>query len=469
MTAGAVIYEVRLRVDAGIAEPFRAWLAEHIEDMLRFDGFETFQAVETESPDPDSTLHIVRYRVAGRRQLQAYLDEHAPRMRAEGVSRFGNRMSATRDIYPASIETARAAEHHCLNCEAPLRGQYCAACGQRDKHRIISLWALLRDVVGDLFEVDSRVWRTTVPLLFKPGYLTSEYLRGRHVRYTPPFRLYLVTSLLFFLIAFIGTEAAFEIDGDDREDMSEAVAELQRELEAARADASENPGQAEALSKVVNDLQRRIDAAESAGAASPDEAAAGSDAAAGEQAGEPGPTVAEGEASDSDDCLDISFGSEPWQLALEERAREVVCEKLAAEGGKKRFASDLVENLPTMMFFFLPVIALIMKLLYPLARRYYVEHLLFFVHYHSFFFLALTISVLVSRLPGAVPGQGVASALLSFGLILYAPIYLFVAMRRVYEQHFLFTAVKFVSLMAAYFTSLLTVFVAVVLFTALSL
>ena len=65
--------------------------------------------------------------------------------------------------------------------------------------------------------------------------------------------------------------------------------------------------------------------------------------------------------------------------------------------------------------------------------------------------------------------QGVVSAVLSFALIFYAPTYLFVAMRRVYGQHFLVTAVKFVALMATYSTSLLTVFVAVVLFTALSL
>ena len=146
-----------------------------------------------------------------------------------------------------------------------------------------------------------------------------------------------------------------------------------------------------------------------------------------------------------------------------------MCERVTAEGGAKRFVADLIDNLPGMMFFFLPIIAVVMKLLYPLARRYYVEHLLFFVHYHSFFFLALAISVLVSRLPGAIPGQDLTSNLLSVALIFYAPIYLFVAMRRVYGQHFIVTSLKFVALMAAYFTSLLTVFVLVVVFTALSL
>ena len=37
-------------------------------------------------------------------------------------------------------------------------------------------------------------------LMFKPGLLTREFLAGRRVRYLPPLRLYLVLSVVFFLI-----------------------------------------------------------------------------------------------------------------------------------------------------------------------------------------------------------------------------------------------------------------------------
>ena len=85
MTSAAVIYEVRLRVDNDVVGPFDAWLAEHVDDMLRFDGFETAESIEAESPDAESSLRIVRYRVASRAHLQNYLDEHAPRVRAQGI------------------------------------------------------------------------------------------------------------------------------------------------------------------------------------------------------------------------------------------------------------------------------------------------------------------------------------------------------------------------------------------------
>ena len=49
------------------------------------------------------------------------------------------------------------------------------------------------------------------------------------------------------------------------------------------------------------------------------------------------------------------------------------------------------------MFVFLPLLALVMKLLYWRPKRFYVEHLLFLVHNHAFVFLALTIMGLLSR------------------------------------------------------------------------
>ncbi|NIL93612.1 MAG: DUF3667 domain-containing protein, partial [Woeseiaceae bacterium] len=90
----------------------------------------------------------------------------------------------------------------CLNCGAYMRGQYCAVCGQRARGRLISLWELITDAFGDLFELDSRLWQTLIPLLVRPGRLTHDYLQGRRARYMPPFRMYLVLSLLFFVVAF---------------------------------------------------------------------------------------------------------------------------------------------------------------------------------------------------------------------------------------------------------------------------
>ena len=59
---------------------------------------------------------------------------------------------------------------------------------------------LLGDALRDTFEVDGRAARTLITLLRHPGTLTSEYLAGRRRLYSPPFRTYLVISVLFFLL-----------------------------------------------------------------------------------------------------------------------------------------------------------------------------------------------------------------------------------------------------------------------------
>ena len=58
---------------------------------------------------------------------------------------------------------------------------------------------MLADALGDLYSFDSRLWRSLVTLALKPGRLTSLYLEGQRARFTPPFRMYVVTSLVFFV------------------------------------------------------------------------------------------------------------------------------------------------------------------------------------------------------------------------------------------------------------------------------
>ncbi len=104
-------------------------------------------------------------------------------------------------VEPVERGAAHAIEgsaHPCANCGELLRGDYCSRCGQhaRDLHRPVG--ALLSDVVGDLFSLDTRALRTLRPLLFTPGAVTREYLAGRRVAHVPPLRTYLIAALVFF-------------------------------------------------------------------------------------------------------------------------------------------------------------------------------------------------------------------------------------------------------------------------------
>ena len=88
----------------------------------------------------------------------------------------------------------------CANCNAGLTARYCAHCGQ-DSHISLTLHHFIEEAVEGLTHFDSTFWRTFLPLLFKPGFITKEYLAGKRKAFAPPVRTYLVLSIAYFLLA----------------------------------------------------------------------------------------------------------------------------------------------------------------------------------------------------------------------------------------------------------------------------
>src|SRR6201996_5926223 len=108
---------------------------------------------------------------------------------------------AKRDVaLPASGDLAPA---RCKNCEAVLLGRYCVNCSQAADVHVPTTMELAHELLEGLTHSDSRLWRTLTTLWFKPGKLTQEFVAGRRVAYLPPFRLYLVLSVVFFLLASV--------------------------------------------------------------------------------------------------------------------------------------------------------------------------------------------------------------------------------------------------------------------------
>lgn len=87
----------------------------------------------------------------------------------------------------------------CLSCGAGVAGVFCVACGQKQDDLRRSLFVLARDFIEDTFAFDSRMWRTLGALAASPGLAPANYAHGKRSRYTPPVRLFLVVSFLFFL------------------------------------------------------------------------------------------------------------------------------------------------------------------------------------------------------------------------------------------------------------------------------
>ncbi|MDP9088524.1 MAG: DUF3667 domain-containing protein [Pseudomonadota bacterium] len=90
---------------------------------------------------------------------------------------------------------------HCKNCGALIVGRFCASCSQAADVHVPTTRELIHELLEGLTHSDSRLWRTLTLLWFRPGKLTQEFIVGRRVAYLPPFRLYLILSILFFLIA----------------------------------------------------------------------------------------------------------------------------------------------------------------------------------------------------------------------------------------------------------------------------
>jgi hypothetical protein len=98
----------------------------------------------------------------------------------------------------------------CLNCDAVLMGRFCANCSQAADVHVPSTRELLHEALEGITHSDSRLWRTLYLLWFKPGKLTQEFVAGRRASYLPPFRLYLVLSIIFFVSASLsGTHIKF--------------------------------------------------------------------------------------------------------------------------------------------------------------------------------------------------------------------------------------------------------------------
>ncbi|MDH5177375.1 MAG: DUF4286 family protein, partial [Gammaproteobacteria bacterium] len=201
-----VLYEVNLEAEAGIEAPFDTWLRDHIADVMQFDGFLTAEILDDTTPAPAGRVRrTVQYRLRNQAALDAYLRDHAPRMQQQGAEKFGDRYAAVPRVLSHREEFLKGAfsTENCLNCGEVLRGQHCSHCGQRAKVRVLSLGTLLRDLLGDLTNFDARIWRTLRPLAFSPGTLTVEFLRGRRTHYSPPFRMYLILSVAFFLLTSV--------------------------------------------------------------------------------------------------------------------------------------------------------------------------------------------------------------------------------------------------------------------------
>src|SRR5215472_16916117 len=129
-----LVYEVTLVIGADQVADFDVWLKAHVRDMLALPGFRDARILKPEGAEPGAERRVVQYILGSRADLERYVAEHAPRMRAEGVKRFGDKLKTSRRVFDLEPSAGSLAlpglaglpeGPRCRNCGTPLQGKFC--------------------------------------------------------------------------------------------------------------------------------------------------------------------------------------------------------------------------------------------------------------------------------------------------------------------------------------------------------
>ena len=351
---------------------------------------------------------------------------------------------------PAAL-TPDAPEGCCANCRTPLHGPVCHQCGQVDDEYHRPVRGLLTEVFEGITSLDGRVARTIPALLLQPGRVTRDYLKGRRARYMPPFRLYIIASLVFFVFASglggVGDAMRSELTAAGTPEGRVALDEARARLEAERAAGEITSEDAAAARAAIDrvDATARAMSGETArqdvagdggdGAATVPDAVLSDEAipAADEEARSFTLTLG-GQSFAIDDpnlvrriFVPEDFGADAPDSILPISARRHVAERLIAVlNDPAAWMDKAADWVPRIMFVMVPVYALLLALVYAWRRGFYLyDHIVVSLHFHSALFLAATLSVWLGPVTGGYSG---------LGLLAYSNVYLYRLHRAVYRR-----------------------------------
>ncbi|GAA0479712.1 DUF3667 domain-containing protein [Parasphingorhabdus litoris] len=119
----------------------------------------------------------------------------------------------------------------CLNCGAPVTGNYCNNCGQ-PLHIHRSIGAFWHDILHGVLHFEGKFWRTLPLLAWKPGDLTRRYIHGQRARFISPMALFLFSVFMMFAVfSFLGDPFSTNVDGSIDQDGNSAVVIQARQLD----------------------------------------------------------------------------------------------------------------------------------------------------------------------------------------------------------------------------------------------
>jgi hypothetical protein len=236
-------------------------------------------------------------------------------------------------------------EQVCKNCRhvLPAESNYCAHCGQETKNLHVSFWEMVKDYLSSNFNFDTKLWLTLHELLFNPGFLLKEFIKGRRARYVPPVRLYFFISFVYFLLLGISFEPT------STETNTDSVMNLQLD----------------SLTSAIVDPES--DALITGGL----------------------------HTTDPENTLQIDSLLSKIEVTPTEQTRHMARQAIKLYQSRDGFRQEFFKNLSLAMFFLMPVFALLFWLFAARPRLFYIDAVVFSVHVHAFFFLFSSFIIIV--------------------------------------------------------------------------
>ena len=271
----------------------------------------------------------------------------------------------------------------CQNCGTLLQGSHCHVCGQSAKEPRRAVIALVQDVFVDTLAIDGKLARTFGLLLTRPGRLARRYLDGRRVNYSPPFRLYLFTSVFFFFFAFL-LSGADQWNGGNDTQLSDP--EVRKEIDAALDESELSEKDREDVKNALDTLA--IDA---------------EDEKARDQSTEP-----DTHTKNAADTGRTKIELPPWEDVvfygpewLEAYVKRVWESGQRAIDDPRLFIAQLKEELPRVLLLAPIFYSLILFILYIYRRKVFVyDHLVVSLYMHAALYAYLLLAMVITRIPG---------------------------------------------------------------------
>ena len=250
----------------------------------------------------------------------------------------------------------------CANCGWTDIERFCPHCGQENVPSAVPIREIVMSFLDEFLKFDTKLWITLKALVTKPGFLTTEYLVGRRVRYVAPIKLFLALSFVTFLVFALFPEA---------EKSSDSGGELTGFSQGYRLAAG--------LVPVSEDKSPDTETPEARPTATPS----------------PDPDE---DAEEKQDRLDAAAKAK-HDDACSDVAESVAKKELARRDAIRRDAW-VSANRSTLNLLRIPLYGLLLLFLFRKdTKRLYVEHLIFALHYQSFDQLRDIVSTILRPVP----------------------------------------------------------------------